>query len=111
MNTSALSPCNSDCDTPPASITCEKIGTCEDILTPIYFGQTADLKIAAVIEWDPSVGCFILTVEGTGAASSDCQQQLWVGYGPLCGPYIALCNTDACAANLPILVVTVTCNP
>jgi hypothetical protein len=67
------------------------------------------LEIAAIIELDVNVGCFVLSIEGTGVAPSDCQSVIWAGYGTLTGAYLRICGPDGgCDANANISTLTVT---
>lgn len=77
-----------------------------DSFAPLFFGQDPTGQILAVIEWDSDNSCFILKVEGSGAAPSACQVIMWSGYGGLTGAYTRLCGADGgCDANAGISTV------
>jgi hypothetical protein len=108
VNTSSLTICDTGCPAIPASITMSLFGNCDNPETPLYYGEDPTLQIAAIIERDANVGCFVLSVEGTGAAPSNCQQTYWAGYGPLEGNYVRLCGpAGGCDANSQILILNV----
>lgn len=110
VDTSALVVCPAGCTTVPSSMTLDLIGQCADALTPLYLGQDGTGLIAAAIEWDPDNGCFLLAIEGSGGAPTDCQVLIWVGYGGgPAGTYTRLCGSDGgCDANAGVLTLNVT---
>lgn len=92
----------------PSSITVYLFGTCSDPDTPLFYGEDPTLQFAAIIEYDANIACFVLAVEGTGAAPLNCQPLYWAGYGPLTGNYTRICGPDGgCAANVNISTVSV----
>jgi hypothetical protein len=112
LDASALVACPSDCQAIPASMTLYLTGQCEDAFSTLFLGQDSTLDVLAVVEWDSDNGCFILTVEGSSSAPSDCQLIEWRGYGGGAGPagtYTRLCGADGgCSANAGVSTLTLT---
>jgi hypothetical protein len=83
-------------------------GSCADTNSPLYFGEDPTLQFAAVIELDSNIGCFVLTVEGTGVAPTGCRPTFWAGYGSLVGNYVRICGSaGGCDANAGVSILTV----
>ena len=67
------------------------------------------MQITAVIQFDISNGCFILTIEGSPTAPSACEVVIWCGYAStLLGNYTRLCGAaGGCATNSGVMNINV----
>lgn len=92
----------------PATIQLRRVGLCADGDSPLYIGLDSSGNIVAAIEWDPGSGCYLLDIEGSSAAATECQQFYWRGFGggPT-GSYTRICGADGgCDTNVNVVTVS-----